>query len=227
MMKRKGLGFVSMVVAAAALAMPSIARADFTTHPLVGAAGSLLSGSGMFFATGLNSSSVLKTLDVQIDYAVWGPGAYTGGFNTFGTNLPISVPATNYTYAYQIYNRDVAHGGLSDTTFSQLGVSVLGPITALGQDRNFDSSAFDVAGTFSVAAAGGAAYFFLTPRINPGQFSAVVLLSSAYAPVFSNATTFDSGLNADGFLPTPVPAPGAAFLGMLGLGLVRWFRRIA
>lgn len=217
------LGF-SLVV----LANASTARADFITHPLVGASGALLSGSQNFLA---NSNGL--TLNVTIDYAVWSPSMYAnpGNFQAFGNSPNPTLSGSDYVYAYQIYNNGVLSGVPNPSSptedFHIMSVDFFGTITAIGEDFAFDSSTNDIGGTLSVLNNNGASYWFVLPPISPDQFSAVMILGSPDAPAFANASIKDGGLSTGGMLPTPVPVPSAALLGLVGLSLICWARRLA
>lgn len=206
-----------------AFALTSVASASFGNRVLQLAGGTL---GGPFQGTqNFLSTNGTDTLDITVDFAVWGPGAYAGGYIPFAGYAPVAP--SDYVYAFQIYNNGPGNG-LSTRQFSQLGInSAGGPIVSLGKDPLFDPAGTDIDTNFAFLTPTGASYLFLVPTIQVNQFSVVLLLTSPVGPTFANASVFDSGLSAQGQLPVPnvVPAPAGLALGLAGLGLAARRRR--
>jgi uncharacterized protein (TIGR03382 family) len=198
---------------------PSTVKADFTNRVLLLAPGSL---GGAFQSTQNFLSTVgTQTLDINVDYAVWGPGQFPGNYVPFAGFTPL-VPS-DYVYAFQVYDNGPGNGQ-STRQFSQLGInSIGGTVSSLGKDPTFDPSGVDVDTNFAFLSPQGASYQFLVPAIGINQFSVVLLLSSPQAPNFAQASVFDSGLSAHGNLPMPTPAPGT--IPLMALGAAALFRR--
>jgi len=194
------------------LAVPALA--DLSTHPLVGAPGSLLSGSVHFTPIGPS------TLDVDVDFAVWTPGTFSGVTLLPVPFAPFFSPA-EYVYAYQVHNLPASH---ALTTF---GIdSAGGSLTGLAYDPDFDPAVSDVApyaGSIFVGTPDFAEFYF--SAIPAPGFSTVLLMSSPLAPAFASASVINLGQTAAGTLPSPVPGPAAVVLGTLGLGLVGWLKK--
>jgi len=164
-----------------------------------------------------------RMLDVDVDYAVFAPGSFGGALT--GSFFGGFDPDASYVYAYQIYMNDP----WSTTVLSELQIGLPAgaaeTIQGGGYDANYDGSADDVAASFGYALPDSVSFLFESPQLAPGEFSVVLLFSSTAPPAFHAATIFDSGLSDQQDLPAPVPAPGAALLGTLGLGGVSAIRR--
>lgn len=202
--------------------LAAAAHADFVTHPLVGHASAMLSGSESFTGAAAGGG----TLDVVVDYAVFAPGQFAaagGVFNPFAGFG--AAAASEYIYAYQIYNVGVAHGGLSNANLSSLNIQFgpVGTISSLGYDTAFDAGTnATIAFNFSPTAS----YLFFAPPLAVDSYSAILLLSSAQAPTLQAISSVIDGGNAiNGFLPAPIPSPAAAVLGLIGLGMIGARRR--
>jgi hypothetical protein len=211
---RKLLAAASVVCLLAAPA----AWADFSSPPLQGLGGVVMSGSEFF-----NQNSNGAVLNVRIDYAVFAPGDFTGTFTAFGGN-PVFDPA-DYVYAYQIYNESS-----SNVRLSRLNVGFEAPIDSLGYDLNFDSAAGDVLPISTLISTDFFRFTFGTPQLAAGQFSSVLLMSSKYGPALIGSSVIDGGVSTAGELPgpTPVPVPSAAILALVGVSLLarrKWISR--
>ena len=146
------------------------------------------------------------TADIQ--YAVYAPGTYAGSHPD---------AATQYIYAYQIFNHT---GSLS--TLSTLSVGLLEGADAvhvssdatygvLGGNSTLLAQAFGAPPTSAVWAV----------SIPPGQSSQVLLFASDKPPIFNFATLKNGGLGDTHMLPSPqgnavIPEP--LTLAALGLG---------
>jgi hypothetical protein len=205
---------VSLTVASLAIfGLASAANASFTNRVLLSAPATL--GGGFQGTQNFLSTVGTQTLDISVDFAVWGPGQFNGTYTPFAGYTP-ALP-TDYVYAFQIYNNGPGNG-LSTRQFSQLGInSAGGTITSLGKDALYDPAGTDVDTNFAFLTPTGASYLFLVPTIQVNQFSVVLLMSSPTAPTFANATVFDSGLSASGQLPVPDVVPAPTSLGIAAL----------
>lgn len=164
------------------------------------------------------------TLDCLVDYAVFLPGQFPTFFNDQSGSVIPPLPGynagTDYVYAYQVHNYDPAHGGTSNLPASQVNVSMgsnLGAVTGFGLNNTFDPGAGQIIPTAAFDLGNSTLILFATPTIGPGEYSALLLLSSPYPPVLQNATMVDGGVGINAPLPAPIPEP--ASLALLGLGL--------
>jgi hypothetical protein len=204
------------------------AQANFVTHPLIGHAGAGISGTSPFIGAAANGG----TIDVNVDYAVFAPGAFTangGAFTPFGGFGPLSP--TDYVYAYQIYNNGPAHQGTGNVEISSLNI-VFGPfgsVSSLGNDPGFDPDPNDINATLAFNFSPTASYLFIAPNsLGVDEFSTVLLLSSPLAPALQNASyVIDGGTTVTGVLPAPVPEPGTLVLALVTAGLMLKRRRPA
>jgi hypothetical protein len=172
-----------------------------------------------------------RILDVLVDYAVFAPGKFIGEFD--GILSEGYNPETDYVYAYQVYNYGPVQGGKSTVFLSYFGVNEdTSNVTAVGQDAGFDDSQDDFRSTGSSVLETGVAFYFpmadeADPKLTPGLFSTVLLISSPVAPSFVPFTIVDSGLSDTQSLPfaAAVPVPASTLLGAMGLGLLGLVRR--
>ena len=201
------------VVPFLALCCSSAAFADMSSFPLrAGGLGTIpgFAGTVPFVASGFST---------EVDFAVWAPGDYP--FSTAGiTPLAGTFDPGAFVYAYQIHNSDSSTFGIT-----ALGIDSAGGVMAgIAYDLLVDTAMDDIAPSGGVLLpAFSAEYVF--GAVPPDGFSSVLLLSSPDGPAFAAATVIDGGVDADGQLPSPVPAPGAAMLGLIGCGILACFKR--
>jgi hypothetical protein len=219
-MKSATLTFCTVIGLAAA-----VAQADWITRPLQGHASALISGT-----TSFTGASTVGLLDVDVDWAVFAPGEFSLAGGVFSPFPGFGAPsATDYIYAYQIYNKGATHGGVSDTHLSSLNINfgTMGSVSSLGSDPGFDADGTDVNATLAVSFPPTASYLFYLPSLGVDEFSVVLLLSSPKAPTMSDVSNvIDGGLAINGQLPAPVPSPAAAVLGLIGLAFLGLGRRV-
>jgi len=151
-------------------------------------------------------------LNVNVDYAVYAPGAYGVGDPSGGTR---------FVYAYQGFNASTTRPfsnisvGLADTSVVfnggfDPGHALTGGVVPLFTDSQAGSgfpsssfrSIFQNAGTFT--------------KVNPGQYSEVVLFTSTAPPQFYSSSVIDEGQQVQHALPSPIPAPASLALCVLG-----------
>lgn len=186
--------------------------------PLDGNPHAMLSGTETFSA---------GILAADVGYAVFGPGVFTGA--TVGGSFQNGALGgfnanDDFVYAYHVQNT-----GSTPLSSLQLTLNAGSPITDLGEDPLADPQGISPT---VIAAVGqnAAAYIFVAQpaglgQISNDQTSAVLLLSGSKPPAFTNASLIDSGIGAQGMLPTPVPEPSAAWLAVVALGVAGAARR--
>ena len=231
-MKRFGLTLSLVVV----LFLPATASADFALHPLAGASGAVMSG-----ATSMVATASGLTIDATVDYWVGTSAAWTAQSPWPGAFFPLaSSPGAgygpgDYIYAYQIYNNGsttTPPHGTSTTPFSTLSISTVAgaTITDTGEDHLFDPG--PPARPNGTSPTDGVVYstsldfeFFTASGLALETWSSILLFASPNAPMMGSGSILDTGVAANGSLPTPIPVPGAALLGAVGLGIITRIRR--
>ena len=198
---------ISTVVRATVISTLLVAVSSVQAGPLgVDPAGiPAFTGTAAFNATDGGVS-----LLVDVDYAVFEPGAFTGADPSGGAD---------YVYAYQAFNI----GGGDATVMSGLTVGVVPGLVTPGSAG--DDAGYPMAGGISpsLAAVGvdSVLYTFVTPQIAPSEYSSVVFFTSPVAPVWGVGSVIDGGLSDQQPVPT-VPEPTTlGLLGMAGLALLR------
>ncbi len=207
--------------------LPAAAHADFSTHPLDGHADAIsaFTGHELFFST-LGAD----TLDIRVDYAVFAPGVFqsiAGAVYTPFGGFP-GLGATDYVYAYQIYNQGDPDNGSGTEPLSSLEIGLAGgTVLSVGEETGGAFEPVGVgetpAGAFSLI--DSVFYSYIGSNLLLDTFSTVLLFTSPDPPAFANASVDDFGLSTQAMLPSPVPEPGAALLGFIGLGLVGAVKR--
>jgi MYXO-CTERM domain-containing protein len=151
-------------------------------------------------------------LNVNVDYAVYAPGAYGVGDPSGGTrfvyayqgfNVSTTRPFSNISVGLQ--NAALAFDGGFDP-----GRPLTGGVIPLFQDSQAGSgfpsssfrSIFQNAGPFT--------------KVNPGQYSQVLLFTSTAPPQFYSSSVIDEGQQVQHELPSPIPAPASLALCVLG-----------
>jgi hypothetical protein len=151
-------------------------------------------------------------LDVNVDYAVYAPGAYGPGDPSGGTR---------YVYAYQGFNISATR------PFSNISVGLADPSVAF--DGGFDPGHQNTGGVIplfqdSRAGSGFPSSSFRSifqptgpfTSVGPGQYSQVLLFTSSAPPQMYSSSVIDTGEQVQLALPSPVPEPGAVALFILG-----------
>ncbi len=151
-------------------------------------------------------------LNVDVDYAVFAPGAYGVGDPSGGLR---------YVYAYQGFN-------LSATRpFSNITVGLQNPLVVF--DGGFDPGRPLTGGVIplfqdSQAGSGFPSSSFRSifqnsgpfTKVNPGQYSQVLIITSPNPPQFYSSSVIDEGQQVQHLLPSPIPAPAALTLLAIG-----------
>ena len=167
--------------------------------------GDLAGGSTLFTGSTVDGT----TIDVDVEYAVYSPGTYTG-------YIPGTLPSNKYIYAYQLFN--TADSEISVNFFSVgLNSGAIQPNDECWEDSNYGTTGGIVTsgftgtgftGGFTVLPQQEAAYGFFSGSIGQEQHSVVLLFSSDFRPVDGYGTIG----GALGVLPTPVPEPSTIVL---------------
>lgn len=159
-------------------------------------------------------------LNVLIDYAVYAPGSYGAGDPSGGTrfvyayqgfNLSTTRPFSNISIGFE--DPSVVFNGGFDPVRGQVG-----GVIPLFQDSQLGSgfpsssfrSIFQAAGPFT--------------KVNPGQWSQVLLYSSPLGPQMFGSSVIDEGRQVQLALPSPVPSPAALTL-LAAAGIIQVRRR--
>jgi len=147
------------------------------------------------------------TLDTDVDYAVYAPGDYPGGYEP--------VQENDYVYAYQILNTE--EGTVDIMSFS----------IALKPGSGADNAGDDTSDTapgqaggqspnFSTIGATSVGWLFYAPHLLPDEYSTTLVFTSPNAPVWVNATVMDSGISDTEMLPSAIPEPASVALMIFG-----------
>ena len=140
-----------------------------------------------------NASGGNSLLDIDVEFAVYAPGDYTGTDPSAGDE---------WVYAYQIFN-DL--GGTTDLTSLSIGKRV-GAITAnpvsdtsplVGVGGGIAPSAVDATGS-------AVSYSFIPDSLDPNEFSRVLLFTSPQSWGNSTSNVLNGGLTDQQDLPGPL-----------------------
>ncbi len=160
-------------------------------------------------------------LNVLIDYAVYAPGAYGAGDPSGGTrfvyayqgfNLSTTRPFSNVSIGFE--DASVVWDGGFDPTRGTLG-----GVIPLFQDSRAGSG-FPTSSFRSIFMAGGGPF----TKVNPGQWSQVMLYTSPMGPQMYSSSVIDDGRQVQLALPSPIPSPASLTL-LATAGLVSVRRR--
>ena len=164
---------------------------------------SLIGGIGAYTGTTtFHLSNGTSNLNVDVEYAVYAPGQYTGNDISGGSD---------YIYAYQIFSKSPASNVAVD--FFSVGILIGSGINAVGTDATFGTLGGVNPLAFNFPQSAG--YMFIYSALQPGQYSTVLLFSSDYSPTMGFGTVSGGGLGGMGILPTPSLIPEPATIALL------------
>ncbi len=171
--------------------------------------GSSLPYQGYFDYPGTTQPSGLQG---YIEWAVYAPGAFPGGFTA-----SFAVEPGDYVYAYQIYET-------GPLPVSFMGVTLQTTADSIGEFTGNDGFGL-VAGASTLASQltlTQAQWFFDENGVAQGTTSTGLLFTSPYGPQLLEGNTVDGGSSATAIpLPSPlppnVPEPGTLVLASFGL----------
>lgn len=156
----------------------------------------------------------------KVDYCVYAPGQFALSFSGL---LP-EVSASDYVYAYQVY--DLANGiyGAAQSYVLQFSVGLDGDeqVDVIGAKSDGGASTVTPASSYFAGDSLTSVWNF-NPTIQVGQQSAILYFSSPFAPEWDQATV--SGWFPAGTQQVPSPTPEPATLSLLGLGALALCRR--
>lgn len=171
-------------------------------------------------------NTIPSGLTGYVDWAVYGPGQFPGGFAGLAGWTP---DPSHFVYTYQGYETGAA-------ALSSLFVTLENPAFNIGEftgDAGFgDVGAGAVGADFAQIVAMDSAQWYWFSGILTGQNSYGLAFTSPYLPMLSDGTVIDDGTNAFVVpLPSPspdlVPEPSSFVLAGFGLAAVAlsWLRR--
>ena len=171
------------------------------------------------------------TLDAEVDFAVYAPGA-------FNTSSALGFPAdpsggADWVYAYQVFNTggNVAPSLLSvgflDLAPEGDGVDDLELPTNIGFVDGFASPDVDPVLNFSpdnnpLTIKESAVYEFTLPSLD--DTTDILIYTSPFGPEWDRGSVRGGALINFQQLPSPVPEPGTFVLGVLGMALLLTWR---
>ncbi|MEA3367807.1 MAG: PEP-CTERM sorting domain-containing protein [Planctomycetota bacterium] len=165
-----------------------------------------------------SASDVGATLQVDVEYAVYAPGAY-------GASGTDPSGGSDYVYAYQAFNDQ---GGTSPLSTLTVGLGTGSGAANIGSDPSSGTpgGTAPTVSAFSGAPPSSAGYYFWRNTIDPpAEYSEVLLFTSPNGPRWASAAVVDSGLSDSQPLPSPVPEPATLALLAAGAGLMGLRRR--
>ena len=168
-------------------------------------------GQGGFWRGIVEFADTSGVLIARADYAVFLPGSYSGS---------AAVPNNHYVYAYQIYNTD-------ETSLITFTVGLMDGSNAAAVGNGTDPFYGDLGGTdplMALVLPGTFNVTFLSPQLQPNNHSVVVLFTSPYAPMYTDASVIGGGPSWQSYgMPTPIPEPASLsiFLSLVGLAALR------
>jgi hypothetical protein len=137
-----------------------------------------------------------SVLNVDVQYAVFAPGAYPVGSTGLSTS--------DYIYAYQIFNKLPATNVAVD--FFSVGIPVGGSMNGHATDATYGT--LGGVNPTDQAFPHSAGYIFISFPLLPGSNSTVLLFSSSHSPVMRFGAVSGDGLSDVGVLPTSsIPEP--------------------
>lgn len=149
----------------------------------------------------------------EMDYAVFEPGDFSGADPSSGTE---------YVYAYQLFQ-------CSTSKLSAASVGVLEDSGAANPDTD---PAYGVLGGVvptaptPVLTTNSFYTSFLTPQLSADDHSVVLLFTSPYGPMETDASVINSGMSSQVYgAPTPIPEPASLSLLLALTGLAALRRR--
>lgn len=203
--------------------MVAASRADIPPPP---------GGSGPWIGQATMTSSFNASSVANVDWVVLAPGTYNSGpyaqlvQAVFGSNT-----ATKYLYAYQVESH---LQNLSMLSIQAPNLDRIGFISNQGLNANgWGNHGFSgspggaIENPVRTEAGQSNATWFFGNNMDAGHQSSILWYTSDLRPTYAMARVQDSipPTPGRGFLPVPVPAPGAAMLGVLGIALVHAFTR--
>jgi len=207
MTRYRGLWRLVVTVMAVLLALSGTAAAS----PLVSDLNAmpLWQGTQQF-----NATSGVRTLQVDVEYAVYAPGNYGLSADPSG--------GTEFVYAYQVFNDLLGNAPVS--SFS-VGLDPTANVASIGSDAGSGTTPGGTApsmSAFSDSPPTSAVWYFFSNTIGPPlEYSTVLLFTSPYGPQWAPATVMNGGLGNTRDLPSPTPEPATmAFLALGGLGVL-------
>jgi hypothetical protein len=190
-----------------------------------------LGGTGPWLGQGLMESTFTPGESVaDVDFIVLGPGSYAGTNYASLVNTAFgSTTSTGYLYLYQVESH-LQNLNILSLEVGQNTVKNFGFVPNLDLD-----TVHNIAGEDEPAGGGAPLQsptntelaanltWFFGPGLDNGVESTTLWYTSDLRPTYGWAAAQDSipPSPGKGFLPVPVPVPGAVILGLLGLAALR------
>lgn len=158
-------------------------------------------------------------LNVMVDYAVYAPGNYGVGDPSGGTRFVYAYQAFNLSTTRPFSNLSVGFEDPSvvfDGGFDP-GHALTGGVIPLFQDSQ-GGSGFPSSSFRSIFMNAGGPF----TKVNPGQYSQVLLYTSPFGPQMYASSVIDEGQQVQLELPSPVPsATSLSVLAIAGIAQIR------